>query len=139
MKDGKDILHQIWTVLYIIWPYGYFKTYFTFPTISEVDKIDLLIMQEYFQTTYKFLELSPHVIVPMHGRVNLWPKRMLCQYLKYETALFPPLPSQYKFTYHMIYRIIHWRNFPGIYFNSQSPGNIILTLLISYLLNLRKN
>lgn len=39
-------------------------------------------MTEYFQTTYKFLELSPHVLVPMHGRVNMWPKHMLCQYLK---------------------------------------------------------
>ncbi|KAJ8445605.1 hypothetical protein Cgig2_018546 [Carnegiea gigantea] len=39
-------------------------------------------MQDYFQTTYKFLELSPHVLIPMHGRVNLWPKHMLCGYLK---------------------------------------------------------
>ncbi|KAL2324110.1 hypothetical protein Fmac_023168 [Flemingia macrophylla] len=39
-------------------------------------------MVEYFQTTYKFLELSPHAIIPMHGRVNLWPKQMLCGYLK---------------------------------------------------------
>ncbi|XP_057424056.1 uncharacterized protein LOC130717730 isoform X2 [Lotus japonicus] len=39
-------------------------------------------MMEYFQTTYKFLELAPHVLIPMHGRVNLWPKQMLCGYLK---------------------------------------------------------
>ncbi|KAI4313900.1 hypothetical protein L6164_026843 [Bauhinia variegata] len=39
-------------------------------------------MTEYFQTTYKFLELSPHALIPMHGRVNLWPKQMLCEYLK---------------------------------------------------------
>ncbi|XP_042499783.1 uncharacterized protein LOC122077959 isoform X2 [Macadamia integrifolia] len=39
-------------------------------------------MKEYFQTTYNFLELSPHAIIPMHGRVNLWPKHMLCGYLK---------------------------------------------------------
>lgn len=39
-------------------------------------------MADYFQTTYKFLELSPHVLIPMHGRVNLWPKHMLCGYLK---------------------------------------------------------
>ncbi|KAL7001113.1 hypothetical protein U1Q18_002266 [Sarracenia purpurea var. burkii] len=39
-------------------------------------------MHEYFQTTYKFLEISPHVIIPMHGRLNLWPKHMLCAYLK---------------------------------------------------------
>ncbi|XP_061346143.1 uncharacterized protein LOC133291829 isoform X2 [Gastrolobium bilobum] len=39
-------------------------------------------MTEYFQTTYKFLELSPHALIPMHGRVNLWPKQMLCGYLK---------------------------------------------------------
>ncbi|KAJ6889675.1 hypothetical protein NC651_023426 [Populus alba x Populus x berolinensis] len=29
-----------------------------------------------------FIELAPHVLIPMHGRVNLWPKRMLCGYLK---------------------------------------------------------
>ncbi|TYH25607.1 hypothetical protein ES288_A03G182700v1 [Gossypium darwinii] len=39
-------------------------------------------MTEYFQTSYKFLELSPHTLIPMHGRVNLWPKNMLCGYLK---------------------------------------------------------
>ncbi|KAM7468339.1 hypothetical protein LguiB_015901 [Lonicera macranthoides] len=39
-------------------------------------------MNEYFQTTYKFMELSPHALLPMHGRVNLWPKHMLCGYLK---------------------------------------------------------
>ncbi|KAG2709391.1 hypothetical protein I3760_05G236200 [Carya illinoinensis] len=39
-------------------------------------------MSQYFQTTYKFLELSPHALIPMHGRVNLWPKHMLCGYLK---------------------------------------------------------
>ncbi|KAK7269791.1 hypothetical protein RIF29_22527 [Crotalaria pallida] len=39
-------------------------------------------MTEYFQTTYKFLDLSPHALIPLHGRVNLWPKQMLCGYLK---------------------------------------------------------
>lgn len=39
-------------------------------------------MADYFHTTYKFLELSPYTLIPMHGRVNLWPKHMLCQYLK---------------------------------------------------------
>lgn len=39
-------------------------------------------MTEYFKTTYKFMELSPHALIPMHGRVNLWPKHMLCGYLK---------------------------------------------------------
>ncbi|KAL0424721.1 UNVERIFIED_CONTAM: hypothetical protein Sradi_1006900 [Sesamum radiatum] len=39
-------------------------------------------MSDYFQTTYKFMELSPHVLIPMHGRVNMWPKHMLCGYLK---------------------------------------------------------
>ncbi|XVE75216.1 hypothetical protein DITRI_Ditri12bG0077800 [Diplodiscus trichospermus] len=39
-------------------------------------------MTEYFETTYKFIELSPHALIPMHGRVNLWPKKMLCGYLK---------------------------------------------------------
>ncbi|KAI5677540.1 hypothetical protein M9H77_08490 [Catharanthus roseus] len=39
-------------------------------------------MGEYFQTTYRFMELSPHILIPMHGRVNVWPKHMLCSYLK---------------------------------------------------------
>ncbi|KAL5761284.1 hypothetical protein ACOSQ2_020122 [Xanthoceras sorbifolium] len=39
-------------------------------------------MTEYFKSTYKFMELSPHALIPMHGRVNLWPKHMLCGYLK---------------------------------------------------------
>ncbi|XP_078174496.1 metallo-hydrolase/oxidoreductase superfamily protein isoform X2 [Carex rostrata] len=40
-------------------------------------------MKDYFDTTYKFMDLSPHVLIPMHGRMNLWPKRMLCGYLKH--------------------------------------------------------
>ncbi|CAA3031466.1 endoribonuclease LACTB2 isoform X2 [Olea europaea subsp. europaea] len=39
-------------------------------------------MSDYFRTTYKFMDLSPHVLIPMHGRVNMWPKHMLCGYLK---------------------------------------------------------
>ncbi|XP_007044268.2 PREDICTED: uncharacterized protein LOC18609192 isoform X1 [Theobroma cacao] len=39
-------------------------------------------MTEYFQTTYKFMELSPHALISMHGRINLWPKNLLCGYLK---------------------------------------------------------
>ncbi|KAK9705199.1 hypothetical protein RND81_07G040300 [Saponaria officinalis] len=39
-------------------------------------------MADYFQTTYNFLDLAPRALIPMHGRVNLWPKHMLCQYLK---------------------------------------------------------
>ncbi|CAA7036390.1 unnamed protein product [Microthlaspi erraticum] len=39
-------------------------------------------MTEYFETTYKFLDLSPNVVIPMHGRVNVWPNNMLCGYLK---------------------------------------------------------
>ncbi|KAG2269384.1 hypothetical protein Bca52824_063939 [Brassica carinata] len=42
----------------------------------------LFICRNTFKATYKFLELSPHVVIPMHGRVNLWPKHMLCGYLK---------------------------------------------------------
>ncbi|KAF8390105.1 hypothetical protein HHK36_024627 [Tetracentron sinense] len=38
--------------------------------------------KDYFQTTYNFLELSPHALIPIHGRLNLWPKHMLCGYLK---------------------------------------------------------
>ncbi|PKA49235.1 putative leucine-rich repeat receptor-like protein kinase [Apostasia shenzhenica] len=40
-------------------------------------------MKDYFHTTYNFLKLSPHVLIPMHGRINLWPERMLCGYLKH--------------------------------------------------------
>ncbi|CAM0879043.1 unnamed protein product [Alopecurus aequalis] len=43
-------------------------------------------MKDYFQTTYKFLDMSPHVLVPMHGRINLWPKHMLCGYLRNRMA-----------------------------------------------------
>ncbi|KAL5726407.1 hypothetical protein ACHQM5_009453 [Ranunculus cassubicifolius] len=39
-------------------------------------------MKDYFQTTYGFLDMSPHVLIPMHGRVNMWPKHLLCGYLK---------------------------------------------------------
>ncbi|KAH9618965.1 hypothetical protein KSS87_018996 [Heliosperma pusillum] len=39
-------------------------------------------MAEYFQTTYDFLDLSSRALIPMHGRVNLWPSHILCQYLK---------------------------------------------------------
>ncbi|KAJ3694432.1 hypothetical protein LUZ60_009912 [Juncus effusus] len=40
-------------------------------------------MTDYFDTTYKFLDLSPHVLIPMHGKINIWPKNMLCGYLKH--------------------------------------------------------
>ncbi|KQK02554.1 uncharacterized protein LOC100840116 isoform X2 [Brachypodium distachyon] len=43
-------------------------------------------MKDYFQTTYKFLEMSPHVLIPMHGRINLWPRHMLCGYLRHRRA-----------------------------------------------------
>ncbi|KAF0920252.1 hypothetical protein E2562_034102 [Oryza meyeriana var. granulata] len=43
-------------------------------------------MKDYFQTTYKFLDMSPHVLIPMHGRINLWPKHMLCGYLRHRRA-----------------------------------------------------
>ncbi|CAI0454573.1 unnamed protein product [Linum tenue] len=39
-------------------------------------------MTDYFHSTYKFIDLSPNILIPMHGRVNLWPKNMLCGYLK---------------------------------------------------------
>ncbi|KAI3714386.1 hypothetical protein L1987_72987 [Smallanthus sonchifolius] len=39
-------------------------------------------MSDYFQTTYKFMDLSPNALISMHGRINLWPKHMLCGYLK---------------------------------------------------------
>ncbi|KAJ6901127.1 hypothetical protein NC652_027041 [Populus alba x Populus x berolinensis] len=45
-------------------------------------RLNIIFAPDYFQSTYKFIELAPHVLIPMHGRVNLWPKRMLCGYLK---------------------------------------------------------
>ncbi|KAL1828920.1 hypothetical protein ACET3Z_007332 [Daucus carota] len=39
-------------------------------------------MNDYFHTTYRFMDLSPHTLIPMHGRTNLWPKHLLCEYLK---------------------------------------------------------
>ncbi|KAK1437635.1 hypothetical protein QVD17_03429 [Tagetes erecta] len=39
-------------------------------------------MSDYFQTTYNFMDLSPNTLISMHGRINLWPKHMLCGYLK---------------------------------------------------------
>ncbi|WCJ24485.1 Metallo-hydrolase/oxidoreductase superfamily protein [Euphorbia peplus] len=39
-------------------------------------------MTDYFQSTYNFIELAPHALIPMHGRVNIWPKHLLCAYLK---------------------------------------------------------
>ncbi|ERN04030.1 uncharacterized protein LOC18432182 isoform X2 [Amborella trichopoda] len=40
-------------------------------------------MKDYFETTYKFLDLAPHALISMHGRINVWPLRMLCGYLKH--------------------------------------------------------
>ncbi|XP_020269216.1 uncharacterized protein LOC109844548 isoform X2 [Asparagus officinalis] len=48
--------------------------------------LEAIFAPDYFLTTYKFLELSPHVLIPMHGRINLWPKRMLCGYIKNRRA-----------------------------------------------------
>ncbi|KAL7171163.1 hypothetical protein ACSBR2_035916 [Camellia fascicularis] len=45
-------------------------------------RLRVIYAPEYFQTTYQFMEISPHVLIPMHGRLNLWPKHMLCAYLK---------------------------------------------------------
>lgn len=39
-------------------------------------------MNDYFETTYRFMELAPRTLIPMHGRMNLWPKHLLCEYLK---------------------------------------------------------
>ncbi|KAL4575905.1 hypothetical protein LXL04_011992 [Taraxacum kok-saghyz] len=39
-------------------------------------------MSAYFQTTYKFMDMSPNALISLRGRVNLWPKHMLCGYLK---------------------------------------------------------
>ncbi|XP_031500062.1 uncharacterized protein LOC116264153 isoform X2 [Nymphaea colorata] len=40
-------------------------------------------MRDYFQTTYKFLGIQPHALLPMHGRINVWPMQMLCSYLNH--------------------------------------------------------
>ncbi|KEH44205.1 metallo-beta-lactamase superfamily protein [Medicago truncatula] len=56
-------------------------------------------MSEYFETTYKFLELSPHALIPMHGRVNVWPKQMLCEYLKYQRFPLTEQVSSYSWDF----------------------------------------
>ncbi|CAK7326618.1 unnamed protein product [Dovyalis caffra] len=53
--------------------------------LAEKGNFGLLMfykLVDYFQSTYRFIELAPHVLIPMHGRINLWPKNMLCGYLK---------------------------------------------------------
>ncbi|CAM6127729.1 unnamed protein product [Calypogeia fissa] len=40
-------------------------------------------LQDYFETTRRLLDLGPHMIVPMHGRPNLWPAHMLNGYIKH--------------------------------------------------------
>lgn len=43
-------------------------------------------MQDFLTTTRRFLELSPRVIVPMHGHFNVWPAHMLCNYIRHREA-----------------------------------------------------
>lgn len=43
-------------------------------------------MQDYLATTRRFLDISPRVIVPMHGHFNLWPARMLSDYIRHREA-----------------------------------------------------
>ncbi|GLJ09982.1 hypothetical protein SUGI_0119590 [Cryptomeria japonica] len=40
-------------------------------------------LKDYMETTRQFLELSPHSIIPMHGRPNLWPTNLLSGYVKH--------------------------------------------------------
>lgn len=40
-------------------------------------------MKDYLETTHQFLDLSPHIIIPMHGRPSLWPTKLLCGYIKH--------------------------------------------------------
>ncbi|XP_039123755.1 uncharacterized protein LOC120260361 isoform X4 [Dioscorea cayenensis subsp. rotundata] len=44
--------------------------------------VDLLL-----SGNYNFLEGSPNILIPTHGRLSMWPKRMLCGYLKYVREL----------------------------------------------------
>lgn len=66
-------------------------------------------MKDYFETTYRFLELSPHVLIPMHGRINLWPKRMLCGYLKHrrdrESSILKAIESGAETIYDIITKV----------------------------------
>ncbi|XP_039123751.1 uncharacterized protein LOC120260361 isoform X2 [Dioscorea cayenensis subsp. rotundata] len=39
-------------------------------------------MGESWICNYNFLEGSPNILIPTHGRLSMWPKRMLCGYLK---------------------------------------------------------
>ncbi|KAF3328902.1 Beta-lactamase-like protein 2 [Carex littledalei] len=63
-------------------------------------------MKDYFDTTYKFMDLSPHVLIPMHGRMNLWPKRMLCGYLKHrrdrEASILNSIENGARSMFHII-------------------------------------
>lgn len=43
-------------------------------------------MQDYLTTTRKFLDLAPRVIIPMHGRFNMWPAHMLRGYIRHREA-----------------------------------------------------
>ncbi|KAL0017200.1 hypothetical protein SO802_004269 [Lithocarpus litseifolius] len=69
----------IWCSLRLILLAGYLHSEIL---INIGEDFVCFFMHQYFQTTYKFMELSPHTLIPMHGRVNLWPKHMLCGYLK---------------------------------------------------------
>lgn len=93
-----DVFGLLLLFFLLLFYYYYFCVYMWVPpqisTSQELWKT-LLFMQDYFQSTYKFLELSPHALIPMHGRVNLWPKHILCGYLKYERQLFLFFPSHH--------------------------------------------
>lgn len=87
----RDIDTHTLPIMIIQW-FNYFSVSIHVIVINVTLKITeyfvCLFMQQYFQTTYKFMELSPHALIPMHGRVNLWPKHMLCGYLKYAHVIF---------------------------------------------------
>eukprot|EP00250_Pteridium_aquilinum_P000135 c10153_g1_i1 orf=645-2117(-) len=43
-------------------------------------------MKDYLTTTRNFLDLAPRVIIPMHGKLNLWPAHMLNGYIRHREA-----------------------------------------------------
>ncbi|XP_038986057.1 uncharacterized protein LOC103718831 [Phoenix dactylifera] len=94
-------------------------------------------MKDYFQTTYKFLDLSPHVLVPMHGRINLWPKQMLCGYLKHrrdrESSILKAIESGAETLFDIIAK-----SYPGLDIKLWLPASSNVRLHVDHLAHHQK-
>ncbi len=49
---------------------------------SDVLPKGFVVVQDYLDTCDRLLDLGPKVIVPAHGKPNLWPANMLHTYIK---------------------------------------------------------